>query len=177
MRSRYKVKDSEYPYFVTSTCVDWIPIFTNEGYAELLLKNISFYQAEYEMIIAAYVIMPEHFHMIASCNQLSKSLQSLKSYTAKKFLEMLGKEEDQNTLKRLKASKALHKTESEFQFWQEGFHPKQISNNLILRQKIEYIHMNPVERGLVERAEDWKFSSADFYANGKQTDIEIARYI
>ncbi len=177
MKSRYKVKDTEFPYFVTSTCVDWIPIFRNESYAELLLKNISFYQAKYEMIIVAYVIMPEHFHMIAACDQLSKSLQSLKSYTAKKFLEMLGKEKDQSTLTRFKARKSPHKTKSEYQFWQEGFHPKQISNNLILRQKIDYIHMNPVKRGLVELPEDWKFSSAEFYKTGKQTEIEITRYI
>ena len=177
MRSRYKVKESGIPYFITSTCVDWIPIFNNESYAELLLENISFYQAKYDMIINAYVIMPEHFHMITSCNDLSKSLQSLKSYTAKKFLEMLRKDKEQNILERLRVCKAPHKRKSEYQFWQEGFHPKQISNNLILQQKIEYIHLNPVKRGLVERAEDWRFSSAGYYKTEKQSDIIITRYI
>jgi hypothetical protein len=50
--------------------------------------------------------------------------------------------------------------QSKNQLWQEGFHPELIFNDRMLIQKIEYIHYNPVKRGVVDRPEYWKYSSA-----------------
>jgi len=59
-----------------------------------------------------------------------------------------------------------YKTKSEFQVWQESFHPKELLTEEILQQKVDYIHMNPVRKGLVDKPEDWKYSSAGYYATG-----------
>ncbi len=56
--------------------------------------------------------------------------------------------------------RAAHKTESDRQFWQEGFHPQAIPSDEIMQQKLEYLHNNPVERGLVASPEHWRYSSA-----------------
>ena len=58
---------------------------------------------------------------------------------------------------------------SEYQVWQEGSHPEAIYSDDFARQKIEYIHNNPVKAGLVSKAEDWPYSSARAYLLGEQT--------
>jgi len=54
--------------------------------------------------------------------------------------------------------KLNHKTDSKYQFWQEGTHPKQILSEEIMRQKLDYIHNNPVKRGYVDLPEHWRYS-------------------
>ena len=51
-----------------------------------------------------------------------------------------------------------------YQFWQEGFHPQMIEGLDMLRQKLSYIHQNPVKRGYVDEPEHWRWSSARNYA-------------
>ena len=55
--------------------------------------------------------------------------------------------------------KNKYKIGQTFQFWQEGFHPKLIQNEAILRNKLEYIHNNPVARGYVDDPIHWRYSS------------------
>ena len=56
-----------------------------------------------------------------------------------------------------------HKTDRAYQFWQEGVHPEWIQNDEMMRQKIDYIHNNPVKRGYVDEAIHWRYSSARNY--------------
>jgi len=75
----------------------------------------------------------------------------------------------------LYAAKASYKKNQEYQFWQEGFHPKQIVGDDMLIQKIEYIHNNPVKRGYVEKPRHWRYSTARNYA-GMDGLIEVDQY-
>jgi hypothetical protein len=69
--------------------------------------------------------------------------------------------------------KKRHKTESEYQVWQEGFHPQQIKSLKILNQKIEYIHYNPVKSGLVADPEHWIYNSPCDYVFNRKGLVEI----
>ena len=56
----------------------------------------------------------------------------------------------------------------DFQFWQQHNHPIELSNSFMAKQRLDYIHNNPVEAGFVEKAEEWTHSSAgDYYGNRK----------
>ena len=55
----------------------------------------------------------------------------------------------------------------DFQFWEQNNHPIEIWSDQIFEQKVDYIHANPVEAGVVEYAEDWIWSSAIDYSGGK----------
>jgi putative transposase len=66
----------------------------------------------------------------------------------------------------------LNKHNGLFQFWQEGNHPVELSDNKMMDQKLEYIHNNPVEAGFVDKAEDYVYSSARDYA-GEKGMLEI----
>jgi len=60
--------------------------------------------------------------------------------------------------------KRPHKTESDYQAWEEGSHPQLIETDAVMRQKLDYIHQNPVKRGYVDLPEHWRYSSARNYA-------------
>ena len=70
--------------------------------------------------------------------------------------------------------KRPHKTESTYQVWEEGSHPQLIGSEAVMRQKLEYIHQNPVKRGYVELPEHWRYSSARDY-HGLKGLIEVDR--
>ena len=59
--------------------------------------------------------------------------------------------------------KKAHKVDREYQVWQEGIQPKLIQNDAMMKDKIEYIHNNPVKRGYVDEAQHWRYSSARDY--------------
>ena len=71
--------------------------------------------------------------------------------------------------------KKAHKGERAYQFWQEGVHPEIIQGEDMMRQKIDYIHQNPVKRGYVDQATHWRYSSARNYENDVGL-IDICKY-
>ncbi len=148
-------------YFLTLSVIKKIPVFTNLSYMNIILDNFTFYQENQHLRIICYVIMDNHIHMIASHpHNLSKVIKNFKSFTAKKLIERLYKDNRDWILQLMSEHKPDYKQESSFQFWEEGNHPKQIQELKMLNQKIEYIHYNPVKRGLVVNEKDWIYSSA-----------------
>ena len=170
MRTTYKVINKECPYFITSTIINWIPVFNNKHNLDTLIDTLIFTQKNKQFKILDYVIMPEHFHLICVCDKLVTAVQSIKSYTAKRIIEFYEKENNNSILKQFMQCKKGYKTTSKYQVWQEGFMPKVIASEKMFYQKIEYINNNPVKRGLVEKVEDYEFSSGfDYYTikNGR----------
>lgn len=168
MKSRYKVLTHyENLYFLTLNVHMKVPVFTDSSYMNLLIENFNFYRETQNLKIYAYVIMDNHLHLIASHpDNLSDVLRNFKSYTAKILLSKLHQDKKEWILHILSSYKPAYKKNSKFQFWQEGNHPKLIQTMEMLNQKIVYIHNNPVKRGLVEKGEDWMYSSAkDFYGS------------
>ena len=163
MRSRYKIFNDEALYFVTSTTIEWVSIFTNEKYYNILIEAIKFYQTKSKLEIFAYVILPNHFHLILRSKELINIMKLIKMYSAKEIIKQLTEDRKNQILELLRLSKKNYKTQSNYQVWQEGYKPKEILSDKMLRQKIDYIHYNPVKKGLVSEPIDWKYSSAGFY--------------
>ena len=59
------------------------------------------------------------------------------------------------------------KTPDGYRFWRSGNNPIELWSNAVINQKLNYIHQNPVEEGLVFRAEDYVYSSAVDYSGEK----------
>jgi REP element-mobilizing transposase RayT len=173
-RSRYKIYESTYPHFITLTVLHWIPLFTNKNSVEVLLDSFKHLQKSDNLKIYAYVILENHLHLVASSDDLSKTIKKFKSYTAKKLLELLQKQNIKTILDQLAFYKKAHKTQTTYQIWQEGMQPKLIQNEKLMIQKIAYIHNNPVKRGYVDEARHWRYSSARDY-EGDQGLLEIEK--
>ncbi|MBE2219383.1 MAG: transposase [Ignavibacteria bacterium] len=166
MRSTYKIYNPEGVFFITSTIVDWLPVFTSPPYFEILFESIRFSQLKKGLKLYAYVFLDNHFHLIVSAHNLSNVIGSVKGYTAKEIIRNLKEDKNETLLEKFRLAKRKYKTKSEFQVWQESFHPQELVSEKIIQQKIDYIHMNPVRRGLVGEPEDWKYSSAGNIISG-----------
>ncbi len=116
--------------------------------------------------------MKNHFHIICKADNLSNVIRSIKSYSAKKIIEKFKENNKYDILEKFKLKNC-----DKYQIWQEGFHPKEIINNEEFKQKIEYIHNNPVNGNYCTNSTDWKYSSASFYKNEKQTEIIVERIV
>ncbi len=172
MRSRYKHLDDRV-HFVTSTIVDWIPVFTSKKYFTILIDTVKHLQKEKGIKVYAYVILDNHFHFILSCDDLSNTMRSLKRFTANKIIQELKDENKTDILEKFRKQKRTYKANSTYQVWQEGFHPKLISTEDMLAQKIDYIHQNPIRKGLVKKITDWEYSSARYYYLDEEGLIKI----
>ena len=86
-RSRDKIVNQDTPYFLTSTVVNWLPIFGTPAVTLIILNSLRFLQQSQRLTIFAYVIMEHHLHLVASGPDLSKAMSSFKSYTARQIIE------------------------------------------------------------------------------------------
>lgn len=157
-RSRYRVLGNQ-PHFITCTVVNWTPLFGQVEITQIILNSLNFLQTQQRLTLYAYVIMENHLHLIASAANLSKEIGNFKSFTARSIIDLLIQNQSNYLLHQLKFYKLKHKTDQDYQVWQEGFHPQAILNEEIFRQKLDYIHNNPVKRGYVDDQAHWRYSS------------------
>ena len=152
-------------YFITTKLSLKNRLFT-EDEANIVEETILDLASRKEIMIYAYVIMPDHIHLlIKPINQgISKTMQLLKGRASRRI----------NIHREAKASPTLHSSKrvilpSRGDFsrsthvWQKGFFDFVILTDKKFREKFNYIHYNPVKRGFVEKAEDYKYSSATGY--------------
>jgi putative transposase len=166
MRSRYKFQEEHYPYFITSTITEWLPIFTTAACCDILVNALLHCRQHKGMKIYAWVIMDNHFHAIVSGPELSKTIRALKGFTAQVLIDQLKIEKRDWLVNQLAYYCAAHKKASEHQIWQEGVHPQALEGEKMIEQKLDYLHQNPVHRGWVVGAEHWRYSSAHQWLEG-----------
>jgi REP element-mobilizing transposase RayT len=131
--------------------------------AQIILDSWRFLQEHDRLVLYAYVIMENHLHLIASSDDLSKEIGDFKSFTARKIIEYLKEKDARRVLQQLARHKQRYKKDRTYQLWQEGSHPQQIQGEEMMRQKVEYIHNNPVKREYVDDPVHWRYSSARNY--------------
>ena len=173
-RSRYRFGESPYPHFLTCTVVSWLPLFMRPELAALLFDSLPFLQARGRLTLLGYVVMENHLHLIAAAENLPKEIGDFKSFTARTIIDHLHEHGPRPLLDQLRALKTQHRLDRNYQVWQEGSHPQLIQDEAMLRQKLGYIHVNPVKRGYVDDPVHWRYSSARVYA-GQPGLLEVSK--
>lgn len=143
-------------FFVTTSTIDHLIHFNGPLDYQLIMEKIEYYRIRDKAEIHAYVIMPTHFHLLISIlegRSISDYMRDLKKRIAFEYF----------SLYKLPAGK----------FWQDGFDCFDINSQDTYATKLKYTHYNPVRKGLVEKPEDWKYSSARFYLTGTQGIIQV----
>ena len=174
-RSKYKIYEPTHPHFITCTVLNWIPLFTNKESVGILLESFKYLQETDNLKLYAYVILENHIHIVAQSDDIGKSMAKFKRHTARKLLNLLQERNIKTILDQLVFYKKAHKTDREYQLWQEGIQPKLIQSDAMMISKINYIHHNPVKRGYVDEATYWRYSSAGNY-DGLDGLLEIERF-
>nr|WP_202985398.1 transposase [Mucilaginibacter inviolabilis] len=117
--------------------------------------------------VYAYCIMSNHIHLIVGCEEakLPQIFRDLKSYTAKRLIEMISNDPGETRkewllyLFRYFANSTLQN--KEYQFWQKTNHPTELITASVFDQKVDYIHHNPVQSMTVNDQTAFVYSSAN----------------
>ncbi len=166
MSEKYKT-DSDGLYFVTFSVVGWIDVFIRREYQEILIESLQHCQKNKNMPIYCYCIMPSHIHFITYSEKgtISNTLRDLKSFTAKMLLKAIADNPQESRKEWLLKQFADYGKNSpqklNMQFWKHENHAFFLYSNKMIKQKVDYIHENPVEAGFVNHAHEWRMSSAN----------------
>ena len=172
MSREIKINNPEGVYFLTFATVGWVDVFTRKFYRDMLLDSFRYCQKKKTLVIYAWCIMSNHVHLIASAGNgnLSGILRDMKSFTSKKIMDAICTEAESRREWMMKIFRYYGKynpNNEEFQFWQQDNHPIELITNKFIGQKLNYIHYNPVEAGIVEEPEHYLYSSARDYTGIK----------
>jgi putative transposase len=169
MGFKYKIYDQAKAYYLTFTVVGWIDVFSRKIYKDIIIESLIYCQKNKGLDIFAYVIMTNHIHLlIGSSNEnLSQVICDFKKHTSKKIIQTIEEENESRKdwmLNLFSFESIKHTRNKNYQFWTHGNHPIEIYSNKFIRQKVKYIHDNPVRAGIVENPQDYLYSSARNYA-------------
>jgi len=153
----------------TFSCYRRTPLLYSERAIVWLLQAIDTARRQRGFFVYAFVIMPEHVHIIIHPHEpkseVSWFLKSMKQRVARRASRWMS---DHDPQWYDKLSMIRKDGRCEFRFWQTGGgYDRNIENPSTLIRMIDYIHNNPVRRGLVVTATDWKWSSASWYEKGE----------
>jgi len=140
-------------HFLTFSCYRSQALMTREGAFAVFERELEAVRVRYGFVVAGYVLMPEHVHLLVGephRSSLSVALQVLKQQTSRKL-----------------------KQREEAQFWQRRYYDFNVHSEEKRVEKLRYMHRNPVARGLVEKPADWPWSSFRHYATGQLGVVEI----
>jgi len=169
MTNFYRVfTDQHYAYFVTWTVVDWLPLFEQTPYRKIVLDALNYLRTNKTTQLNAFVVMPSHLHAILwpeTGISLSDVTRDFKRFTSREISREANRQIATEFIKVFKKARSENRAQktSSYQVWQEGSHPEAIFTEKFARQKIDYIHLNPVRAGLVKTAVEFPYSSAKAY--------------
>ena len=167
MSRKYKFHNPEGVYFISFATQGWVDVFTRNEYKNILVENLKFCQENKGLEIFAWCVMTNHLHLIIRAKEgyrLQEILRDYKKFTSKAILRAI-QENAQESRKEWLLNQ--FETTEGYRFWRGDNKPIELWSNKVIDQKIDYIHMNPVEEGIVFRAEDYLYSSAADYAGHK----------
>jgi len=130
--------DSERVFFVTTVTAQRLPIFRRETKAKLLMDTLAHYRDQRKFLLHEFVIMPDHVHVLltpAPEISLERAIQFIKGGFS-------------------------YRVKTRGPMWQPSFTNHRIRDWEDYEQHREYIRMNPVRARLVDRVEDYPYSSA-----------------
>ncbi|HTQ61928.1 MAG TPA: transposase [Candidatus Solibacter sp.] len=158
-------------HFITFSCYERRALLGTARARNLFVRVMGEVRERYGFLLVGYVLMPEHVHLLVSEPRKgtpSKIVQVLKQRVSR---AMRGKKRrgspGQLALKFPNELGALRR------FWQKRFYDFNVWSEKKLKEKLEYMHANPVKRKLVEHPKDWPWSSWSFYAQGKSGLVKI----
>ena len=181
MKEGYVIRDQTLPHFFTITVVDWVDVFSRKNFRDVFLECLNFCIKNKGMILYSYVIMTNHIHLIIQSEdaKLSDLIRDFKKFTAKTILDKIQTEPESRRdwmLERFKLATETHSRNKNYQFWQLSNHAEEIYSEKFMWSKIDYTHFNPVRAGIVSSPQDYIYSSASNYVNGKGIiDVEIVQ--
>ena len=161
-------------HFITFSCYRRKALLGTARARERFVKILDEVRCRHEFRLVGYVVMPEHVHLLLSepaKKNPSKILQVLKQKVARALLKKRGR------MINGQLSLPFEDTREEEHFWQRRFYDFNVWSEKKLKEKLQYMHANPVQRKLVEHPKDWPWSSWAHYEGKGESRIRIDVYL
>ena len=172
---RYRFHSDGALFYVNFSVVDWLPIFVSEAACKVVTESLNFCHAQKGLRIHAYVIMPTHLHAVLfhadfQAKALEQVLTNFRKFTGRRLADFCA----EHTPACFQGVLAKHAGgDRERRFWQPTRHPVQIETEKFWQAKIDYLHQNPVRKGLVRTADHWRFSSASYWISDGKIENDV----
>jgi len=153
-------------HFITFSCYRRLPLLATGRARNEFLRILNEVRDRYDFALLGYVVMPEHVHLLISepnVGNPTKVMQTLKQRVSRAL--------------RRKRRKRAHAGQMRLwdgepgnlplRFWQRRFYDFNVWSDRKKNEKLNYMHFNPVKRGLVKRPKQWEWSSYGFYSMRK----------
>ena len=162
-------------FFVTFSVVEWLPVFVSEAACRLLTDNLNFCHEHKGLRTNAYVVMPTHFHGIFyhasfAADELKNILHEFRKFTGHKLADLCDRSFPSSFRDTLRDHAGADR---ERRFWQATQHPERIETEPFWQTKFDYLHANPVRKGLVRQASHWRFSSAAYWQSECKAPTDV----
>lgn len=172
MSSKYKVGEEAIAHFVTFSIVGWVDVFSRECYKEIVIKSLQYCQEHKGLKLHAWVIMTNHVHLIVSSdtNKIENLVRDIKKYSSKQIIAAIQESKTESRkewmLNLFSYAGKNNANNTNFQFWKQDYHPIELNSAAKTKERLDYLHENPVKSGLVWEPWHYKYSSAiDYYTN------------
>ncbi len=149
-------------HFITFSCYERRAFLQSQRAKNLFVKTLSEVRARHGFRLVCYVVMPEHVHLLIDESAVppAKVIQVLKQRASRRLRSKRRGTPGQLVL-RFPGDLGTHR-----RFWQRRYYDFNVYSEKKLREKLDYMHGNPVKRRLVGHPRDWPWSSWTFYEQG-----------
>ncbi len=172
MKTQYAI---HWPQFYTATIYQWLPLLADDKYKNIIIDSLQFLVNNKRITLNAFVIMINHIHLIWQAlpgYNPSQIQLSFMKFTAQQIKFELQKD-NPASLEKFR----VNKPDRNYQIWKRESLSIELFSDAVFKQKLGYIHENPVKAGLCKYPEDYHYSSAHFYQTGIDKFNMLAHYI
>ena len=154
-----------WPQYFTSTIYKWKHLLADNKNKDILIDSLRFLVNQKRIILNAFVIMSNHFHSIwqptfgFTPSDIPTSFLKHTAHELKQSMEINNQQ--------LLDTFLVNKADRKYQIWKRRPLSVELRTPQVFNQKLEYIHYNPVKADLCANPEDYYYSSARFYHDGK----------
>jgi REP element-mobilizing transposase RayT len=173
MAKRYRIEGSI--FYITSNIYDRLCVFTRPSFIIPIIDSLNYYRYQYACKLIGYVIMPDHIHLLIwpqNAKIITDFMRDLKRFTSGRITRQAKLESKIDWVEKFEeAGKETNRADSKV--WQDSFWEQAIYTEGFLKQKLNYLHLNPVRAGIVADAADYPYSSYRNYYKDNSELIEI----
>jgi putative transposase len=173
MSPKFQISRDSQALYITIVAKDRLPVFQSDAIKIVTCEALDEARKSGGFLLFAYVIMPDHMHLLTDCQKTSADvLRCVKGITARRVIDYLKEHDYKSSLAKLRHQE--WKRKHSYSLWQQEKNVFSIFSEAVLMQKVNYIHLNPVRAELVNRAFDYRWSSARIWQRRATDDKPLA---
>lgn len=168
--NRFTISRDSPAYYLTAVAKDRLPVFRTDEIALLACRAIDEVRQSGKFMIFAYIIMPDHFHLVTDSRIESTEVHRfVNGIISRRVIDHLKETGRHVSLEKLRVRSKADGTQ--YSLWQHRPNARLLWSEQMLWQRIQYTHLNPVRAGLADHPNDWRWSSARIF-HGRRRDDE-----